>query len=236
MVQKSMTTGSKSISIKGIKEGLLITMSDGEWHEISQEFLNLIDENLEFFAGARIAIDVGSHILKAVDLGILRDNISERGLTLWAVLSTSPTTEVTAQTLGLATRLSKPLPYHSRNHKSDIPETSNALLVQKTIRSGQKISFDGHVIIIGDVNPGAEICASGNILVWGKLRGTVHAGVEGNTNAIIGAIELTPTQLRIGDKISILPQPKSKPRPEVALVVDGRIYIRAWNQYQQENT
>ncbi len=76
-----------------------------------------------------------------------------------------------------------------------------------TIRSGQVIEYNGNIVIIGDVNPGALVKATGNIVILGgKLRGGVaHAGTNGNENAYVAAYELQPTQLRIGDIIARKP-------------------------------
>ena len=73
------------------------------------------------------------------------------------------------------------------------------LYVQRTLRSGQSLKSDGNVVIIGDVNPGAEIVAKGDITVWGVLGGIAHAGSEGNSYSRIRALKLHAIQLRIGD-------------------------------------
>lgn len=76
------------------------------------------------------------------------------------------------------------------------------ILVQRTLRSGQNINYDGNVVILGDVNPGAEVIASGHILVMGVLRGVVHAGASGDESATVTALVLNPTQLRISAHIT----------------------------------
>ena len=81
------------INIKGIREGLLITLGDGDWSEVNQSLLSHIDAQSEFLKGAKITLEVGNQILKAAALGRLRDQLSERGINLRAVLSNSPTTE-----------------------------------------------------------------------------------------------------------------------------------------------
>ena len=94
-----------------------------------------------------------------------------------------------------------------------------------TIRSGDRISSNGNLCIIGDVNPGAIISAKKNIYVWGKLLGIAFAGKSGNKNASIASLYLNPLQLRIADVIAI--GPKDKPKncyPEIA-VIDKRTII-----------
>ncbi|MEW5954801.1 MAG: septum site-determining protein MinC [Bacillota bacterium] len=91
------------------------------------------------------------------------------------------------------------------------PEDINGLadektiLVQRTLRSGQSIYYDGNVVILGDVNPGSEVVATGNIVVMGILRGVVHAGATGSEDAVIVALRLQPTQLRIANHITRAP-------------------------------
>jgi septum site-determining protein MinC len=219
-----------TVQIKGIREGLLVIAGDGDWEEVRGSLLDELDRQSGFLKGARVALDVGSHVLKAVDLGALRDALSEREVILWAVLSNSLTTEQTAQTLGLATRLSKPrLERETRPLDTSVQSGEKAVLVRRTLRSGYSLQFPGHVVVIGDVNPGAEVIASGDVLVWGRLRGMVHAGAEGNEDAIVCALDLIPTQLRIAGQIAITPQRRGKPQPEMARLKDGQVVAEAWN-------
>lgn len=219
-----------NVQIKGVREGLLLTPGEGEWEDVRKSILIQIDERGEFLQGARLALDLGNHVIKAVEMSKLRDEISGRGLTLWAVLSNSPTTEQTAQTLGLATRLSKPAP--DRNIyplETKVQGGEAAILVRRTLRSGFSLQHPGHVIIVGDVNPGAEVIAGGDIIVWGHLRGMVHAGAEGDEEAVICALDLAPTQLRIGGQIAITPKRRGKPHAEIARIKDGQVVAEPWN-------
>lgn len=218
----------KEITIKGVAEGLLITLGEGEWEEISHSLLIHIDEKKEFLHGAKITLEVGNHILKAAQLGLLRDQLSERGLFLRAVLSNSPTTERTAQSLGLATKLSKPRSDRRILKMDTALQGDQAVLIQRTLRSGHSVKHPGHITVIGDVNPGAEIIAGGNIVVWGRLRGTVHAGAQGNQEAVICALDLSPTQLRIADQINLAPPQRRRPKPELARLIDGKVYAEPW--------
>jgi len=216
------------IQIKGVREGLLATLGEGEWPELKATLLAHIEEKRSFFQGARLALDVGNQILHAAEMGALRDKLSDQGVSLWAVLSNSPTTESTAQILGLATRLSAPRSDRTIRPLSTAMSGENAMLVQKTLRSGVKIESEGHVIVIGDVNPGAEIVAGGSVLVWGKLRGSVHAGAGGDERVVICALEMQPTRMRIASNTAVPNRPKSKPQAETARVVDGQVVIDEW--------
>jgi len=101
------------------------------------------------------------------------------------------------------------------------------ILHKGTVRSGERISSNGNLCIIGDVNPGAIVSAKKNIYVWGKLLGIAFAGKSGNKNASIASLYLNPLQLRIADVIAI--GPKDKPKncyPEIAVIDKQTIIIK----------
>ena len=218
------------IQIKGLRDGLLVSLDDAPWEEQRVALLAEVDGQPTFFQGARLALDVASQVLHVNELVDLRDQLSERGIFLWAVISESPTTEKTAQLLGLATRISKPRPEEGRKFAVEDLGEETALFLHRTLRSGTRIEFAGHVVILGDVNPGAEIVSEGNVIVWGRLRGMVHAGVKGNRNAVICALDLSPTQLRIADEVSAALRPHQNPRPEIVRInKDGKLQAELWS-------
>lgn len=101
-------------------------------------------------------------------------------------------------------------------------------IINKTLRSGQRIEHNGDVLILGDVNPDAYVVASGNIIIMGTLRGIVHAGANGDENAEIIALKLKPQQLRIAGYYTRSPdeEKEEEPKyPERAYVEGNRIYI-----------
>lgn len=107
----------------------------------------------------------------------------------------------------------------------------STLYIKQTLRSGQTVSHKGHLVIVGDINPGAEVMAEGDITVWGTLRGVAHAGVGGNVTAEIRALKLQPIQIRIANAIARAPdRPRSKSAatvagPETARMVGGKIRV-----------
>lgn len=86
---------------------------------------------------------------------------------------------------------------------------TEALFVKTTFRSGESINYHGDVIVLADVNPGAEIIAQGDIVVFGSLRGTAHAGSAGDTRATVIALELDSPRIQIGPYTGIAPSQKS---------------------------
>ena len=92
------------------------------------------------------------------------------------------------------------------------------------------------MVLIGDVNPGAEVVSTGDVLVWGRLRGNVHAGADGNDQSVVCALSLSPMLLRIGHHMARSPgdesvQSDERPSvPEVAFVHDGQIVAQPWRE------
>lgn len=106
--------------------------------------------------------------------------------------------------------------------------------IRKTVRSGQTIDYSGNIVIIGDVNPGAEVYAAGNIVVLGNLRGHVQAGIGGNDKAIVAAFVLQPEILQIADLKTRAPEDSERPQyPEIAKIKDGSIVVEPYlpNKY-----
>jgi septum site-determining protein MinC len=216
---------SGTLAIKGIREGLLITLGGSTWAEALDELLAHLDSKGDFFLGARIALQLGPLEPRAGDLAEVRSRLAKRGVTLWAVLTEAPAVASAAQSLGLATVLPTPAP--------DAPPGSGgggtgALLIEATVPSGHRIESAGHVVIVGDVNLGAEIIAGGHIVVWGRLRGTAHAGALGNEGAVVCALDLSPMQLRIAGHTAVSPSRRGSPQPECAHLRDGKIATEVW--------
>jgi septum site-determining protein MinC len=211
---------SSLVQIKGIRDGLLVSLGDAGWPVVQHALLEHIEQQPAFFQGARLALDVGNQALKSTELSQLRDQLSDRGIIL---------TESTAQILGLATRITKPRT-QEKAAPARVIDDETALWVNKTLRSGTRTEFAGHIVILGDVNPGAEVIAGGSVVVWGRLRGVVHAGAHGNREAVVCALDLFPTQLRIAGEIAVAPERRGKSQPEIVRIKNGQLQAEAWIQ------
>ena len=106
-----------------------------------------------------------------------------------------------------------------------VPAGVATLYHRGTLRGGQALHNLGNLIVVGDVNPGAELVASGDIVVFGALRGVAHAGAQGDRGARVIALELAPTQLRIATVIATSGADRTKRGPEHAAIVDDRIVV-----------
>lgn len=109
-------------------------------------------------------------------------------------------------------------------------DATPTLLLRRTLRSGQRVRYHGNVVVLGDVNPGAEIVAAGDIVVMGTLRGVAHAGATGSTESIVAAFRLQPTQIRVGAVIGRAPdgQAARPDVPELARLRDGVLVIERY--------
>jgi septum site-determining protein MinC len=116
------------------------------------------------------------------------------------------------------------VPVPSRPSPPAPPESAAAPAVlyhRGTLRGGQSLANVGHIVVVGDVNPGAELVAGGDIVVFGALRGVAHAGAQGDRSARVYALILDPTQLRIATTIAAGAERTGAPVPEEAFLAES---------------
>ncbi|MBK8032739.1 MAG: septum site-determining protein MinC [Anaerolineae bacterium] len=223
----------QTVAIKGVKDGLLVTVSESEdWQIIVKDLAARIDQQSSFYSGARVTLDVGARPVRKDELSSLKAMLERRNISLWSLQSDSATSIEAASALDLRAHL---ITTNAGAENPDAipfnPEEDGTIgvMIRRTLRSGRTVHSDGHVVVYGDVNPGAEIIAAGDVIVWGRLRGNVHAGSEGDETAVICALDMTPTQIRIAGLISIPPKDKRhKPKPEIASIRDRQIVVVTW--------
>ncbi|PMP76138.1 MAG: septum site-determining protein MinC [Chloroflexus aggregans] len=221
-------TMSDLITIKGSRDGLRLRLdANAAWSELLRRLDHHLSERRSFFHGASLVIDLGEREVSALQLEEMLALIRQHGVQATAIDSSERTTRMAARAAGLATR---PLPRYTE--PTPVVE-SEALMVMRTLRSGQVLRHTGHLTLIGDVNPGAEIIAGGSVVVWGRLRGLVHAGALGDPTAIICALDLSPTQLRIADFIARPPDRDKMSRPEFARIAGGEIVVDGWEAFKR---
>lgn len=231
------------IEVKGDRDGLIITLPPDDENEVAISALySHLEQAGAFFKGATVTLDVGERALSQEELEHLRDILQQWEVALVALRADNESTRAVALEFGLD------LPFvvtpesaaEREQRRISVPDESvDALLVRRTLRSGQVVRHPGAVVILGDVNPGAEIVAGGDVVVWGTLRGLVHAGAMGDERAMVCAMKLAPTQLRISDRIAAAPDESEQKRlrlwkrgqkrgPEVARLHEGEIVVEAW--------
>lgn len=218
----------RDILIRGTtRTGLVILLPDDlEFEPLCLRLREKLTQGGRFFQGAEATVQVSNRQFSAEEEAVLASLLEEADMTLRRVVrGIDPMAEAQAALRSAEqSRRSSTLPAAAL-----LAESETALVVTRTLRSGQSVRHQGDVIVLGDVNPGAEVVASGHIVVMGALRGVAHAGCTGNTAALVAAAKLQPTQLRIAQVIGRAPDQVEnvKPQPEVARVQDGVIVVEA---------
>ena len=164
--------------------------------------------------------------ISCTELNKIRTALMKSNIKLNRIYTNSRETNISAIHLKIKTDFNflEKKKYHSN---FEIKSNSSDFTHRGIIRSGEKISSNGNLIVIGDVNPGAQILAKGNIYVWGKLCGVAFAGTNGDENCFITSLYLNPLQLRINKTVAV--GPKEKPidhYPEIAILDKGKIVIK----------
>lgn len=230
------------IRVRGTREGLLLTLPNDARAIPAGQVVAALAAQLggaeSFFGGAEVIVDLGERQVTEEELAAYRRVLDERGVVVRGFTAASPQGRELLRKQGFhplhvvpAERQAQaPQQVSSAPH----PDMAEALYLRRTLRSGAQVRHHGHLVIVGDINPGAEVAASGDIIVWGVVRGTVHAGALGDDGAIICALGLTPTQLRIGSHYTLPPVEKPKKAappagPERARLERGQIVVEPWN-------
>ena len=215
------------IAIKGSKDGLRLQLDESvAWAELLEALRGQLVQAANFFNGAQVMVDIGERALAEDQFAELIELMLQHGLRPESLASTARESRNAARAAGIVAR-----PLTRDVAESD--ERGEAAFVQRTVRSGQVVRHYGHITVLGDLNAGGEIIAGGNVIVWGRLRGTVHAGALGDRSAMICALELEPTQLRIADLSARSPEGGANTFAEVAFVENGQINVEAWDAYRK---
>lgn len=213
-----------AIEIKGFGNDVFIILNnEASFSDIESDLINRLEKSKSFLAGIEIVLDTKDRILSLEELKKLRTILSEKfDIKIAFVRASSNETKEAVEQIGWKIEI-----LNQESGKMADEEETRTIIIRQTIRSGQKVSYPGNVVIIGDVNPGGEIEAAGDIMVFGKLRGIAHAGINGDNSSEIIALGIAPLQLRIAGIIRRSPDSNSETDyvPEVAKIKDGNIVI-----------
>ncbi|EAX48108.1 septum site-determining protein MinC [Thermosinus carboxydivorans Nor1] len=198
----------ETVVFKGTKGGLRLLFDETEdFAVVLQQLAAKLEQASAFFtAGASIAVPAAATFMPE-QRQQLRDLLARYGLIMAEPEAPMPAKREEGP---LAAGKDKP----------------SVLVIGKTLRGGQKVEYDGAIIVVGDVNPGAVVIAGGDITILGACRGVAHAGAYGNREATITADRLMATQLRIADLIARAPDHLEEPQcPERARIVGEAVII-----------
>jgi len=222
-----------AVQIKGFGTDINVILSiDAAFPDIERDLIRKLEKSRHYLAGNDIVLDARQRNLSEEEcqkLDMILNTVFD--LKIAYVRSESDETNEIARNVGWKTEEDIQKMKKAEEPEDDEVEDDDSIveIVKSTIRSGQKEYYPGSVVIIGDINPGGEVEAGGDIIIFGKLRGIAHAGINGNTQATITAIGLNPLQLRIAGIIARSPDSnlESEGVPEVAKIRDGAIVIES---------
>jgi septum site-determining protein MinC len=215
------------------KRLLLILPPEGEkasvsnWSDLWQQLKQRLNGTERFWQGqATVHLMAQDRLLDGQKLQAIADALSSIELQLVRVHTSRRQTAVAAATAGYCVEQQQPKLSLNKAPQATGTLLTEPLYLQITVRSGVAIRHPGTIVVLGDINPGGEVVADGDIFIWGRLRGVAHAGANGNRNCRIMALQMEPTQLRIAEAVARAPQtPPAQFHPEVAYVTSEGIRI-----------
>ena len=215
--------------LKGSREGVAIVIDEAVSIETAiAELRAKLQDAGNFFRGAAFRIDAGRRHLTDAERDAISQTVREFGIELYGEENRRAGQPLDAPVKERSPVL--PVRLAARGRGEEMASEESTLYLRRTLRSGQRVDYQGNVVIMGDVNAGAMVTCTGDIIVLGSLRGLAHAGAAGNEQAIVMAFRLEPTQLRIAHHISRAPD-EAGPRPdgpEIARVKNDMILIEAY--------
>ena len=212
---------------------IVINKSNSEYLEtISFENWTQIDETFEKFASIKEPLEAKvfaiNESISCDQLSKIKNFLNQINICSLYIYSNNRHTIVTGNSLKIDSTFVREQDLKNKLLSIN-SKKKNDILHEGTVRSGDRISSNGNLSIIGDVNPGAIVSAKKNIYVWGKLLGIAFAGKGGNNDAYIASLYLNPLQLRISDVIAIGPTEKPKNYyPEIAVIDKQTISIKPY--------
>lgn len=231
-----------SVIIKGSKNGITVFLDEKmPFEELLENVSDKFKNASKFFNNATMAISFDGRNLSAEEekriLNVISD-VSE--LNIVCVLDENNDIKSVYEEAVKKAINSFNISHQPERQKIIDPKTT-CMFYKGTLRSGQVFEADGSVVVLGDVNPGGKVVAKGSVIVLGSLKGNIFAGVDGNENAFVVALEMSPMQIKIGDIIARssdsgvnkISKGKNKSKilePKIAYVYDQNIYVEDLEQ------
>jgi septum formation inhibitor MinC len=216
--------------IRGIKGGVLIVLPRGHWFQQRDALITRIQTQERFFKGGRIAIDVGETAWSEDQLVMLLKDLSDEGVCLWAVISTAEQTLDSARSFGISTTTTVEESQGPVGKADQSIRINQAHWIRSTLEVAEKLVVEGDAVITGDIPKDAEIIASGSLLLWGCLYGTIRAGCRGAEDARIFVLRFAEGEIFLaGEWVEITRKMRDSTQIEI-FRKDGEIQVLASHQ------
>ncbi len=203
------------VVIKGSKSGIRIVLDPGlPFEKLQEEVKKKFADSSDFLGNAQVAVSFEGRDLTEEEEAVLLRCITENSkLDVVCIVDNDARREE----------------YFSRTLNEHLMQMRNntGQFFKGNLRSGQVMEFETSIIVLGDVNAGAQIVSTGNIIILGALNGTVYAGASGKANSFVVALKMNPMQIRIGDVIARCSDEKTEVlnEPQIAYLEKGVIYV-----------
>ncbi len=172
------------VVIKGARGGVRVIINEAcTWADAVAELQQQLSLSTALLDGMKVAIDIGARHLSDSDVQSLQRMTEVHHVSAFELQSDSREVRQIARGMGV---IARPVGLRA---EARAPESTAGIII-RNLRNGQVLRHHGDLTLLGDVNAGAELVASGSIVVFGRVRGFVHAGFAGNGQAIICAIDL----------------------------------------------
>lgn len=205
------------VEFKGVSDGVFLDIRGNSLDNIKKDLFTKLQSSIDFFRGVKF-------------LGVRSDELTQDEINeVKLILKYKYDFDISSYVLPEYIKSSSINKTQVVKEYFVGVEEGMTKFVHGTLRSGQEVDYDGNIVVIGDVNPGAFVKARGNIVVLGSLRGFAHAGIGGNHDSVVAAYSLLPMQLRIGGIIVRPPEGDIQyTLPEVAKIVNGEVFIEPY--------
>ncbi|MDR1915890.1 MAG: septum site-determining protein MinC [Synergistaceae bacterium] len=219
------------IKLKGMADSVLRCIISEELPAsgFGEALRAVMEKGKQILPGARVVLDFGARALpEPLIASILSGFVWPSGICVVAWITYDAASQEILKRGGLS--ISEPLP-----ESPVVGRNTASLVLHRSLRSGQRVEHRGDVIIVGHVNSGAEVLASGNITIIGRLKGLAHAGYEGDENSSVVVRSMEAPQVRIGGKIGSLEREANWwARNVIVSVRDERVLIEYWPPLKNE--
>ena len=215
----------EDISVRGIKGGVLISLPEKPWYIQRDMLISRIQTQERFFKGGRIALDVGGSDWSQDQLFKLLRDLSDEGVCLWAVLTTSETTLASARNFELQTSISSQT---TAEKPENLAPSGNEYSVEwhtKPLEKGEKVAFKANGVVIGDVPEEAEVIAVGSLIVWGAVRGSLKAGCGGDALSQLFVLRYAGSGLSLCGQAVEVPKKLLNASPLEIRFDDGTVHL-----------
>lgn len=220
------------VRVRGTRDGIVFYLpEDVPADELIVQIQEAVDSSRDFFKDAQVVLDFDQRTPEQSEIERIEEIFLTHDMRLRHITANRHESRVILNELG-----HRPLRIVARRDRdlevqrpAKAPERS-AVYVRRTLRSGASVHSDGDLVVMGDVNAGAQVSAAGDVIVWGALRGMVHAGTDDTDDAMICALKLQPTQIRIGALVARPPDDAEYEvhAPQCAYLSNNNIVVEPW--------